>query len=135
MPAAIATMINDPNRHVDDAPPNDGRATVYPKRLLYPDHEDVRQEKRHGGLWRITTFTSGATAEQILAWYQEQMIAAGWDKTNETENSLTFGYSANGPGRPAFGMTVTVETASPPALVQLKYQQSGPFSIDGWPED
>ena len=135
LPATIATIINDPNRHVDDAPPNDGRTTVYPTRLLYPDHADVRQEKHHGGLWRITTFTSDATSDQILTWYQEQMSAAGWEEIHETENSRSFGYSANGPGRPAYGMTVTVEAGSQPTLVYLKYQQSGPFSLDGWPED
>lgn len=110
---------------------------VYPRRLLYPDHADLRQENIADDFTvvRHTTYASPAPPADILAWYREQARADLWEEDEFLSMSSRYIYSANGLCSPAFEMTIAITTDQSLSYVTMDREISGPFSPLDWPED
>jgi hypothetical protein len=109
----------------------------YPRRLLYPDYRDLRQEKIADDftIVRQTTYTSAAPPADILSWYREHALADGWDEDEFTSMTSRYAYLVNGVCTPAFEMTIVITTDQTLSYVRIDREISGPFSPLDWPED
>ena len=106
----------------------------YPSVPVSPESNNVHSFMDVERRIKTTTFQSTDTPRAILSYYEEVLLASGWDIVNKSDISARYRYT-NGDNNPAFGLGVIVEQQEEYALVTLRQVISGPFWWDEQSEE